>query len=812
MSGLTGVTAIAGGAYHTIALVPDTTPPTSAITAPTSSDHPTGGVTYNITGTATDNTGGSGVQKVEVSTDGGNSWTTTGVTDTSGAGSWATWSYNWTPPLEGTFTIKSRATDNAGNVETPGAGVTVILVDKAPPVTTITAPANGAYLRGTSYNITGTSSDATGIQAFFEIYINGGFLGFPTGNYPGALTGTVYTVSWSQNWTLPADGTYTITAEDVRDSAGNIETPGPSVTVTVDNTPPVVSAGVDKTANAVYTQTATATDTNPMTYQWSKVSGPGTITFGTQTASSTTVSASADGTYSLQFTATDAAGNSASSTMTLTWDATAPSSSIAAPSGPYVSGASCNISGTASDTVTGVQMVRVGITPDGGTTTWYDATGTTSWSYPWTFPADGSYSITSRATDNAGNVETPSAGVTVTVDNTVPTSSLTAPAAGTIIYGASTNVTGTAADTGPGVQTVEVGITPNGGTTTWYPATGTTSWNYPWTLPADGSYKIQTRATDKGNHVEVPAAGISVTVDNSSPVITGPVDHAHLQAQFAPDPTTFSWFPNACVKFKVAYSARPDFKKKLTVVSDNRGIGVTYNPSPASWNKITALGGNVFWRVVGTTAARKVLNSASQQLVIDGTYSDILDIPSTDVNSIPTMECDPGAGSSVRVEFSSNSYFVAPLKTSILTPGSPVSYTPTPAAWRTITKLGPEFYWRFMGKLSTGETSYSVTNTTSVTGGPTITDPADGSTVIYPLTISWDTTGFVSFVVQASAAPDFSTKVLVLGSSKTGSLELTEAKWSRLSALGNPVYLRVAGTTEDKYTAYGPAVKVDTTP
>jgi hypothetical protein len=278
--------------------------------------------------------------------------------------------------------------------------------------------------------------------------------------------------------------------------------------------------------------------------------------------------------------------------------------------------------------------------------------------------------------------------------------------------------------------------------------------------------------------------------------------------QYAPDSPSFSWVPNTCVKFKVAYSATPDFKKRLTVVSDNKGIGVTYNPSPASWNKVTALGGNVFWRVVGTTAARRVLNSASQQLVIDGTYTNVSDIPATDVSTIPTMGCDPGTSSSVRVEFSSNQYFVRPLRTPVLTPSSLVTYTPTSTAWKTLTKLGPAFYWRFMGKLSTGETTYSETNTTAVTGGPTITDPADDSTVTYPLTISWDTTGFVSFVVQASAAPDFSTKVLVLGSSKTESIALTGAKWSKISALGNPVYIRVVGATAEKYTAYGPAVKV----
>ena len=684
-----------------------------------------------------------------------------------------------------------------------GGGAYSYTTDLLPPSSAITAPTNGAYIGGTSYTVTGTASDAvSGVQKV-EVGIT------PNGGTTTWYTATG-TTTWSYNWTLPADGSYTIQSR-ATDNANNVETPGTGVTVAVDNTPPAVSAGGDKAANAVFTQTATATDATSgvASVSWSKVSGPGTITFGTPTALSTTISANGDGTYVIQFTATDAAGNSASSTMTLTWDTTAPSSTITAPSGPYVSGTSCSISGTASDAVSGVQMVEVGITPSGGATTWYTANGTTSWSYSWTFPADGSYTIQSRATDAVGNVETPSAGVTVTVDNTTPTSSITAPVVGAILYGASSNITGTAVDSGPGVQKVEVGITPTGGTTAWYAATGTTSWSYSWTLPADGSYTIQTRATDNASRMETPGAGISVTVDNSSPVITAPADKAVVQAQFSPDPPIFSWVPNTCVKFKVAYSATPNFKKRVTVVSDNKGIGMTYNPSPASWNKITALGGNVFWRVAGTTLEKKVLYSASQEFTLNGNYSNISVIPSTDVNSIPTLECDPGTNSSVKVEFSASPYFTAPHKTPILTPGSLASYTPASAAWKTITKFGPQFYWRFMGKLSTGETTYSVTNTTSVTGGPTITEPVDKSTVMYPLTISWDTTGFVSFVVQASAAPDFSTKILALESTKTGSLELAETKWSKLSALGNPVYIRVVGTTEEKYTAYGSAVKVN---
>jgi len=96
----------------------DTSPPSSTIVAPING----GGATVNhplgISGTATD-TGGGVVAGVEVSVDGGATWhPATGLTS---------WSYTWTPTASGYFTIKSRAVDDSGNLETPSAGVLVIV-------------------------------------------------------------------------------------------------------------------------------------------------------------------------------------------------------------------------------------------------------------------------------------------------------------------------------------------------------------------------------------------------------------------------------------------------------------------------------------------------------------------------------------------------------------------------------------------------------------------------------------------------------------------------------------------------------------
>lgn len=94
----------------------DTTPPTSTITSPTSGATIASGSKVTIQGTASD-TGGGVVGGVEVSTDGGTTWHP--------ASGRASWTYSWTASGNSTTTIRSRAVDDSGNLETPSAGVTV---------------------------------------------------------------------------------------------------------------------------------------------------------------------------------------------------------------------------------------------------------------------------------------------------------------------------------------------------------------------------------------------------------------------------------------------------------------------------------------------------------------------------------------------------------------------------------------------------------------------------------------------------------------------------------------------------------------
>jgi len=119
----------------------DKTAPTSLLTTPSAAVTISAGEEYVIKGVSND-AGGSSVQKVEVSVDGGGTWLAAERDDDfSYAGSYR-WKYAWSNPTAGDHTVQVRATDTEGNRETPDAGVavTVSAVVAAPtPIPTPTA-------------------------------------------------------------------------------------------------------------------------------------------------------------------------------------------------------------------------------------------------------------------------------------------------------------------------------------------------------------------------------------------------------------------------------------------------------------------------------------------------------------------------------------------------------------------------------------------------------------------------------------------------------------------------------------------------
>ncbi|MGJ5673044.1 MAG: N,N-dimethylformamidase beta subunit family domain-containing protein [Nostochopsis sp.] len=166
--------------------------PTSVITSPTASTNIQTGNQITITGTASD-FGGGVIGGVEVSVDGGTTWHP--------ANGRESWSYNWTPSTTGTVTIKSRAIDDSGNIQTTPTEVTVTVQTRTCPCT-IWSPTT------TPSVVTDPSTDAVELGVKFRSEVNGYITGIRF--YKGSQnTGTHVGTLWTSSGTQLAQATFT---------------------------------------------------------------------------------------------------------------------------------------------------------------------------------------------------------------------------------------------------------------------------------------------------------------------------------------------------------------------------------------------------------------------------------------------------------------------------------------------------------------------------------------------------------------------------------------------------------------------------
>jgi fibronectin type 3 domain-containing protein len=197
-----------------------------------------------------------------------------------------------------------------------------------------------------------------------------------------------------------------------------------------------------------------------------------------------------------------------------------------APSGPTLAFTSDtgvkgdNITSFHNFTITGTSATGAGIS---GVSAYWSAgsrffggaapSGTGTWSIVGSVPSDGTYVFQAQATDEAANVSPLSAGVTVTVDSTPPTSSLTSPAPGATVSG-TVNVAANAADTGSGVASVAFqvdGVTQATDTTGPY----TFAWNSAGV--GNGQHTLKEIATDVAGNTS--NSSVTVNVQNGTATV-----------------------------------------------------------------------------------------------------------------------------------------------------------------------------------------------------------------------------------------------------------------------------------------------------
>ncbi len=283
--------------------------------------------------------------------------------------------------------------------------------DITKPVVSLSAPGGGGPVSGT-VTLSATASDNVGVTDV-RFYVDNSTTALATD------TTSPYSASW--NTTTVTNGAHTVKAV-ARDAAGNTTTS--TRTVTVDNAKPVVglsAPGGGGPVSGTVTLSATASDNVGVTQVQFFVDNSATALATDATSpysaswNTTTVS---NGAHTLSAVARDAAGNTTLSAPVVVTvanpDVTAPTVAVAAPTGPVSGVASLSASAADNVGVAGVQFFINGTAVGGEDTT---SPYSTSWNTATV--ANGSYTVTARARDAAGNITT-SAPVTITVVNSSP--------------------------------------------------------------------------------------------------------------------------------------------------------------------------------------------------------------------------------------------------------------------------------------------------------------------------------------------------------------------------------------------------------
>ena len=280
--------------------------------------------------------------------------------------------------------------------------------DTTPPLVAVASPAGGQTVSGV-VTITASASDNMGVTRIDYLQ---------DGQILAVFSPPVFRASW--NTVLVPNGTHTLTAV-ARDAAGN-RTTSAAIGVTVlnvDTSAPTVSI-TSPTSGSSYTTGAssitlggTAFDNVGVTQvTWANSRGGGGTATGRASWTASGIGLQL-GTNVLTIRGRDAAGNTATDTVTVTRiDATAPTVAITSPtSAPsYTTGASSiTLGGTASDNVGVTQVTWTNSRGGSGATT-----GTTSWTANGIGLQPGENVLSVTARDAAGNTTTATLTVTRT--------------------------------------------------------------------------------------------------------------------------------------------------------------------------------------------------------------------------------------------------------------------------------------------------------------------------------------------------------------------------------------------------------------
>ena len=381
---------------------------------------------------------------------------------------------------------------------------TINHVNRAP-VVALTAPANGAgYIAPANFVLQANASDTDGTITKVEF--------FQSGTKIGEATATPYNFSVSSL----AVGSYSYVARATDNSGATTDSAAIAITV-VANTPPIATLtapadGSTAIAPAIVTLTANASDSDGTIARVEFYQGATLLGQSTTTPYSFSTSALAAGSYGFSAKAFDnlgASATSATATITVVNPNQPPAVTLTAPANgaQFIAPATVVITATASDSDGAIAKVEFfnGATKLGEVLT-------APYQFTWNGVAAGNYTLTARATDDAGTAADSAAIAITVVVNTPPTVVLTAPADGAVFTPpASISLNATASDSDGSITKVEffAGSTKIGEALA-------APYQFVWNNVSSGTYLLTARATD---NLGAATTSVPVTITvNTAPV------------------------------------------------------------------------------------------------------------------------------------------------------------------------------------------------------------------------------------------------------------------------------------------------------
>lgn len=413
------------------------------------------------------------------------------------------YSFSWNTALAGTHNLIARAIDDGGALRS-STPVTITVTNDLP-VVVLTSPANNAtFPAGSNIVLAATATDTDGTIVKVEFLRGTTVIG-------EALTAP-YTITWNN---VPV-GMYNLTAR-ATDNGGGVSI-SPIINITVVNLPPVVTLTSPADASSFpagssVTFSATASDPDGTISKVEFYYGTTKIGEDLTAPYSITNNTLPVGVHSITARATDNGGSIANSTaISITVTNVLPNVSITSPvnNATFSAGSVITIDATASDADGSISKVEFFY---GTTKIGEDLTG--PYSIAWSNPLPGTYSLVARATDNSGAIKA-SSPVAITITNTPPTVSITAPVDNAqFASGATITFNATAADVDGSIAKVEFF---QGTTKIGEDLTAPYSLAWVASLPT-GTYNIIARATDNAGLV-TSSSPIRVRIVNTRPDIS----------------------------------------------------------------------------------------------------------------------------------------------------------------------------------------------------------------------------------------------------------------------------------------------------